>query len=131
MVSVTLKWRSSHDNRVCPICEHIDGYEWVFQDKIPESLMHPVYGEIWNTAIGSLAHEHYQFGKQHGLLSSCRCHVDPVEIKAPELLEKLQNLRDIIKEALEESEAPDYQKGSSRKTTFDDLGIDPSKYDFE
>jgi hypothetical protein len=131
MVSVTIKWRTQHDNRVCDICQHIDGYEWTFEDIIPESLMHPVYGEIWNTTIGSLAHEHYQYGKKSGLLSMCRCHVDPIAVNAPELLQRLQELRDLLKDALAEGEANDYQKGSSRKTTFEDLGIDPSKYGFE
>ena len=132
MVSVIVKWRSTHDDRTCDICQHIDGYEWTFQDTIPESLMHPVYGEIWNTQIGSLAHERYQYGKKYGLLSNCRCHVEPVQMSAPELLKALQDLRDLLKDALSEetSEAPDYQKGSSRKTTFEDIGIDPSKYDF-
>jgi hypothetical protein len=133
MVSVTIKWRSSHDARVCDICQHIDGYEWTFQDVIPESLMHPVYGEIWNTTIGSLAHERYQYGKKYGLLSSCRCHVEPMQMSAPELLKALQDLRDLLRDALTEdtSEAPDYQKGSSHKTTFEDIGIDPSKYGWE
>jgi hypothetical protein len=123
MVTVRIKWCSQHDNRVCDICQHVDGYEWTFENEIPESLTHPVYGEIWNTTIGSLAHEHYQYGKKYGLLSNCRCHVDPVSISAPELLEKLQALRDLLKEALEEGEAPDYQKGSSRKTTGEDIGL--------
>lgn len=130
MVSVTVKWITQHDDRVCPICEHLDGWEIVFQDKMPESIVHPVYGEVWNTAIGSLAHEHYQFGKKYGLLTPCRCHVDPIQVSAPELLEALKHLRDELKAALQEGENPDYQKGDSRKTTFEDIGIDPSKYDF-
>ena len=131
MVTIILRWKTTHDGRACDICKHIDNYEFVFQDEIPESFVHPVYGEIWNTTIGSLAHEHYQYGKKYGLLSNCRCKVEPVDVKAPELVEKLRELRDLLKENLESGENPDYQKGSSRKTTFEDIGIDPSKYGFE
>ena len=131
MPSVTVKWRATHDgHKICPICEHVDGYEWTFVDKIPESLVHPVYGEIWNLSIGSLAHEHYQFGKKYGLMASCQCNVEPISVSAPELLAALKDLRDLLKENLAEGENSDYQKGSSRKTTFEDIGIDPSKYDF-
>jgi hypothetical protein len=134
MANVTRKWRTQHDDRVCPICEHLDGWEFTVEavnGELPESIIHPVYGEVWNKMMGSLAHEHYQFGKKSGLLSSCRCHVETLQVSSPELLEAVKHLRDTVKEALQEGENPDYQKGSSRKTTFEDLGIDPSKYDFE
>lgn len=107
MVQIRLKWRTQHDDRVCDICEHMDGYEWVFEDTIPESLMHPVYGEVWNSSIGSLTHERYQYGKKYGLLSSCRCRIEPVAVSDTKLLEELRALRDLLKDALTESEVDD------------------------
>jgi hypothetical protein len=41
----------------------------------------------------------------------------------------LQKAIDVLTK--ESTEAFDYQKGSSRKTTFEDIGIDPSKYGWE
>jgi hypothetical protein len=130
-ISATGKWHTLKDGHaICPICEHLDGWEFTFQTDTG-SIVHPVYGEVWNMTLGSLAHEHYQFGKKYGLMAGCKCHVEVLEIKAPELLETLKQLRDILREALVEGESPDYQKGSSRTTTFEDIGIDPSKYGWE
>jgi hypothetical protein len=133
MPTTKVRWQTLKDGHpICPICEHIDNYEFVFDGfTMPDSLFHPVYGEVWNKVTGSLAHEHYQFGKKSGIMASCKCSVVPVSVSAPELLEALKKLRDELREALQEGENPDYQSGSSRKTTFEDLGIDPSKYDFE
>jgi hypothetical protein len=129
MPSISVTWHTQHDDRVCPICEAIDGYVFgPYTNVVPDSLVHPTYGEIWNTVTGSLAHEHKQFGKKHGLMSNCRCQIES-KLDATDLLYMLQRKIDELKNAV--SEAPDYQKGSSRKTTFEDLGIDPSKYGFE
>lgn len=132
MVSVTRKWHSSHDKRVCGICEHLDNWEFTVEavnGKLPESIMHPVYGEVWNTAIGSLAHEHYQYGKKYGLLSKCRCHIEVVQVSAPELLALVKKLRDEIQMALADK-TDDTKGGEHRSTSFEDIGVDPSKYGF-
>jgi hypothetical protein len=129
MPSVSITWHTQHDDRVCPICQAIDGYKWVFEGEVPDSLIHPLYGEIWNVVTGSLAHEQQQFGKKHGLLSNCRCKTEGGIEDIRDLLYLAQKVIDELKN--EVSEAPDYQKGSSRKTTFEDIGIDPSKYGFE
>jgi hypothetical protein len=128
MPSISITWHTQHDDRVCPICNAIDGYTWTFTEAVPDSLIHPTYGEIWNKVTGSLAHEHKQFGKKYGLLSNCRCHTT-AQIEIRDLLYLLQKKIDELKGEI--SEAPDYQKGSSRKTTFEDIGVDPSKYGFE
>ena len=94
MPSVTIKWHTKDDS-ACPICKHINGYEWVFTDAVPDSLVHPVYGEIWNIYTGSLAHEHYQFGKQHGLLSTCRCRIEP-HFDLKDLVDKIKILHDAV-----------------------------------
>ena len=77
---------------------------------------------------GSLAHEHKQFGKKYGLLSNCRCHHES-KVDARDLIYLLQKKIDELKGQI--TEENDYQKGSSRKTSFEDIGIDPSKYGFE
>jgi hypothetical protein len=128
MPSVSITWHTQHDDRVCPICAAIDGYTWTFEGEIPDSLFHPTYGEIWNNVLGSLAHEQEQFGKKYGLLSTCRCHTES-KAEFTDLLFKLQKKIDEMKGDL--IEAPDYKEGSSKKTSFEDIGIDPSKYGFE
>jgi hypothetical protein len=129
MPSVSITWHTAHDDRVCPICAAIDGYKWVFEGEVPDSLIHPQYGEVWNIVTGSLAHEQGQFGKKYGLLSTCRCKTEGKPENFQDMIYLIQQKIDEIKN--EVNEAPDYQKGSSRKTTFEDIGIDPSKYGFE
>ena len=128
MPSISLTWHSQHDNRVCPICKAIDGYTWTFTDEVPDSLIHPTYGEVWNITIGSLAHEQQQFGKKYGLLSNCRCQTES-KADFADLLFLLQKKIDELKDVV--TEAPDYQTGGHRTTTFEDIGIDPSKYGLE
>jgi hypothetical protein len=128
MPSVSITWHAVNDDRTCPICRAIDGYTWTFTDTVPDSLVHPVYGEIWNVTLGSLAHEAKQFGKKYGLLSNCRCRTES-KAEFQDLIYLIQQKIDELKNEVKES--PDYQKGSSRKTTFEDIGIDPSKYGFE
>ena len=127
MPTVSLTWHTQHDDRVCPICKDIEGYTWVFIDKVPDSLVHPVHGEIWNVVTGSLAHEQPQFGKKSGLLSSCRCNLTS-EIDLKDILAKVKTL---VANINGESEIYDTQSGGKRTTSFEDLGIDPSKYGFE
>jgi hypothetical protein len=128
MPSVSITWCAVGDDRTCPICKAVDGYTWTFEGEVPDDLVHPAYGEIWNITIGSLAHEHKQFGKKYGLLSNCRCHVE-TKVECQDLIHKLQEKIEELNN--EVSEAPDYQKGGHRTTTFEDLGIDPSKYGLE
>lgn len=136
MPSVSATWKAKNDARTCPICKAMNGYTWVFKDVVPDSLVHPSFGEVWNTSIGSLAHEHQQTilsghkisrTMKYGLLSNCRCHVEP-HFDLKDLLVLIKKLRDEIKG---EVEAPDYQTGSHRTTTADDIGVDLTKYGLE
>jgi hypothetical protein len=59
---------------------------------VPDSLVHPVYGEVWNVTQGSLAHE-----KQgNKILSQCRCHLES-HFDLKDMLEKVKKLRDEVK----------------------------------
>lgn len=138
MPSVSITWHTQHDDAVCPICRAIDGYTWTFTDVVPDSLIHPVYGEVWNVILGSLAHEH-QFTTprkkggvsrtmKSGLLSKCRCHTE-AKMEAQDLLYLLRRKIEELKGNF--SEVDDTKSGGSRKTTFEDIGVDPSKYGFE
>jgi len=98
--TVSITWRIM-DSNACPVCKAIDGYTWIFTDQIPDNLVHPQYGEVWNTSIGSLAHEHFS-AKQGGFPSSCRCHIEP-EFDLKDLLTKVRALHDEIKSSLEET----------------------------
>jgi hypothetical protein len=128
MPSVSITWHTQHDDNVCPICKAIDGYTWNFENEVPDSLIHPTYGEIWNITTGSLAHEHQLHkGSKYGLISNCRCHTES-KVDARDLLYMLQKKIDEIKGAVE---TDDTKSGSSRRTSFEDIGIDPSKYGLE
>ena len=68
MAKVFIEWHSMKDDKVCPICEFLNGYIWVFQtgeNMIGESLNHPQFGEVWNVNLGSKAHGHDD--------DNCRC----------------------------------------------------------
>ena len=96
MPSIKVTWRTSGDSNVCPICQAINGYTWIFKDQpMPDTLIHPVYGEVWNSALGSLAHEHFS-AKQGGYPGFCRCHWD-TDIDVTDLLKKTQKFAAEIK----------------------------------
>ena len=129
MPSISIIWHTQKDDRVCPVCKAIEGYIFGPYEDVPDSLVHPTYGEVWNITIGSLAHEHQVHrGSKYGLISNCRCHVE-TKLDVKDLIYLLQKKIDEIKNQVAES--PDYQKGGSRSTTFEDIGIDPSKYGLE
>jgi hypothetical protein len=123
MPTVSITWRTAGDDRVCPICEAIDGYTWTFTGKVPNSLYHPAYGEVWNTVLGSLAHEHTQFGKKYGLLSNCRCHIEPT-FDLKDLAVLVRKLKNNLKDSIGEYDVDDTKGGSSRRTTLEDIGIE-------
>jgi hypothetical protein len=101
MPTATITWHTQHDDNVCPICKAIDGYVWTFEGEVPDSLVHPQYGEIWNKQIGSLAHEIQQHkGSKYGLISSCRCHVEGHIVSLKDLLDLCKKKRDEIKIAV-------------------------------
>lgn len=105
MPTVTLTWHTKNDGAVCPICKAINGFVFGPYTDIPDTLIHPVFGEVWNTMLGSLAHEH-QFttpaakggttstGK-YGLISNCRCGIEP-KFQLQDLAELVRKKRDEI-----------------------------------
>ena len=68
MLSITVRWIIK-DDAACDICKGINGYEWTFvtPQPLPTELTHPVYGVVWNLAMGSRAHGH---ARHH-----CRCNL--------------------------------------------------------
>ena len=73
-----------HDQRVCPICKAIDGFQWVFDVRqgasnlTNQGLVHPVYGLVWTPTLGSEAH-----GKHS---NTCRCRLE-FDFEFSEMLE--------------------------------------------
>ena len=97
MPSVTITWRSVHDDHVCPICKAIDGYTWEFktgEGGVPYDLVHPTQGIVWNRGTGSDAHGHKD--------QSCRCHLE-IGWKLADLIPKAQALLDAV-ESTQESQ---------------------------
>ena len=56
---------------------------------MPNSLTHPQFGEVWNTTMGSAAHE-------KGMHSTCRCHITP-QFDLKDLVAKIKKLHDEVK----------------------------------
>jgi hypothetical protein len=97
--TVTITWHTQNDGHVCPICKAIDGYTWTFENAVPDSLIHPQYGEVWNTMLGSLAHDHAGYGSRYrSLFSNCRCRIEP-RFQLADLAEKIRVLRDELRVA--------------------------------
>ena len=100
MPTATVTWRTQHDDNVCPICQALEGYVWTFEGQVPDTLTHPQFGEVWNTVLGSGAHEHQLHkGSKYGLLSDCRCHVEGHIVSLKDLLDLCKKKRDEIKAA--------------------------------
>lgn len=130
---ITLKWDSHDDERTCKICRGLDNYQWVFivgKDVMTDALWHPVHGIVWSLAEGSNAHSR---GYLSGHNNNCRCEMEE-SLDLEDILAKCVFLKETIESF---DQLPDVQtgsrtsRGSSRSTTFDDIGIDASKYGFE
>ena len=128
MAIYAIMWHTHLDDRACKICVALDGYIWVFDtskgDILTDALMHPVHGIVWSLTEGSNAHSR-GYGSSH--INNCRCFITTT-ITAEDILAKCTYLADIIKTTADEID--DTKGGDSRRTTFEDIGIDPSKYDF-
>jgi hypothetical protein len=95
MPSVSITWHTMHDDRVCPVCNAIDGYTWTFTGTVPNNLTHPVYGEVWNTTLGSMAHATH---KTQVIFADCRCRIEP-QFDLADVLIAVKKFRDAIKTA--------------------------------
>jgi hypothetical protein len=90
-VILKLTWHTQHDDKVCPICNAIDGYTWIIEsgkNVFYNSLTHPAYGIVWDVNQGSQAHGH------HG--NNCRCHITP-EFDLSDLVRKTEKLYEAVK----------------------------------
>ncbi len=97
MAKLTLTWHTAGDDRVCPVCQALDGYTWIFDTStgphMTEDLSHPSFGKVWNVNNGSSAHTHAP--------SSCRCHIEH-EFDLSDLVQKAQKLYDAVEMAMNE-----------------------------
>lgn len=92
MPTISVTWVSMHDDRVCLICQALDGYIWTFTDGVPDELVHPEFGVVWTVTEGSMAHGHPQ--------QFCRCTIDS-QIEMSDLLARVQRLHNLIQESVE------------------------------
>jgi hypothetical protein len=95
----SLTWHTKKDgHQICPICLAIDGYTWTFADTVPDSLIHPTYGEVWNAQLGSLAHEHQLHkGSKYGVFAECQCSVEGKLVSLVALASSVSRLKDRLK----------------------------------
>jgi hypothetical protein len=67
MPSVSLTWHTMHDDRVCPICQSLEGKTWEFTPETGVPTILENNGRIvWDENSGSAAHGHQ---------GNCRCHL--------------------------------------------------------
>ena len=78
---IIIKWQSREDERVCPICAAINGYEWTFTvpNPLPTELVHPQFGVVWTLGLGSRAHGHQKY--------NCRCNVHITNVNIDDVYE--------------------------------------------
>lgn len=125
MPTITLTWHSVGDDRTCKICKALDNFVWVFEtgkNVMTDALFHPTFGIVWSLSEGSNAHSR---GYLSGHDNNCRCEIEE-QIFLEDVLAKCVFLKETITETLSETKAGAWN--SSRKTTFEDIGIDPAKY---
>jgi hypothetical protein len=90
--SISITWRIADDN-ACRICKEINGYTWTFTDEpMPNALVHPVHGVVWDVARGSAAHESGPGKNTHG---TCRCRMES-KIDLKDIVESVKKLRDAV-----------------------------------
>ena len=87
MPSISITWDAILDARTCQICKALHGYAWTFTtpEPMPNELVHPEFGVVWNTSVGSQAHGHQRF--------NCRCSIHP-QIDMSDVKAKLEKLKD-------------------------------------
>jgi len=128
MPIITITWHAVEDARTCKICKAIDGYTWIFDtskgDVLTDALFHPTYGIVWSLDQGSNAHAH---GYLSGQTNNCRCQIEE-HINMEDVDAKCVYLTELLKDLL--STVSDTEGGDHRTTTFEDIGVDPSKYGF-
>lgn len=127
MPTTTKTWHTIGDDHVCPICRALNNYTWVFvtgKDVMTDALWHPIYGIVWSLAEGSNAHSR---GYLSGHDNNCRCEIE-TQYYLEDVLAKSIFLKEMV-DAID-AEIKDTQSGGRRRTTFEDIGIDPSKYGF-
>lgn len=128
MAIITITWHAVKDEHTCKICKKIDGYPWIIdttKDVLTDALFHPAYGIVWSLSQGSNAHAH---GYLSGQTNNCRCQIE-AHVSLEDVLAKCTYMVEILKSEIDN--APDYQTGSHRSTTFEDIGINPADYGFE
>jgi len=93
MPSVSITWSARCDASTCPTCRALHGYTWNFDvsQNVPDNLVHPQFGVVWNKAIGSQAHGHQVY--------NCRCSIVP-EVHVSDLKAKIEQLLNVAEQNL-------------------------------
>lgn len=96
MPTLSITWISMRDARVCPICQAIDGYVWIFEaNAVPSELWHPAFSfPVWTTAEGSGAHGHD--------LDTCRCDLELDIVSFADYVLRVKRIADALEGSVAE-----------------------------
>jgi hypothetical protein len=73
------------DDNACPICKAINGYTWTFSgEPMPNVLVHPQFGVVWDVATGTVDYEFVQIYKGSFIFPNV------VEMEPPMMVEDVQ-----------------------------------------
>jgi len=87
MPHIIITWQAIMDDRTCPICNGLNGYQWIIDanQPFPQVLTHPQFGVVWSPE-GSTTHKHRQ---------KCRCSLG-VNIEISDLVAKVADLLNLV-----------------------------------
>jgi hypothetical protein len=83
------------DDRVCPVCQALEGFTWTFEagkKQLSGSLVHPSLGVVWDMTSGSQAHGHR---------GNCRCNITYI-VSLSDLVERIKTIRTMLLEMIPE-----------------------------
>jgi hypothetical protein len=84
---IVVTWIAVMDDRTCPICKALNGYQWTINtnEPFPLNLSHPQLGVVW-APEGSTTHKHRQ---------NCRCTLHTV-VEVADLKGKIQGILNLL-----------------------------------
>jgi len=83
MPQIIVTWHTRRDDKVCPICQALEGQTFILEGQEPQLIYNGVV--VWTISQGSDAHGNHS--------NSCRCTLD-FDFNFDDLLEPVKRLHD-------------------------------------